>query len=175
MEHPLEYTWNLYVTRNKKKPGKDRSVKEWEDRLVKVCSIASAEEFWGVFNNLKAPSGLHGRGDYLLFKEGVMPEWEDARNEHGGAWNASVNEVAAIDQVWLDVLLHLIGFAFDEWTEHVCGVELTVRNLKYRVSLWTDTCEEAAARALGEALKPLLGSRELEFRQHNSSGVLYRV
>lgn len=175
MSHPLECTWSLYVTRNKRRPGPEASVKDWEDRLAKIGDFNSIEEFWGVYNNLRTPTELNGRGDYFLFKQGIHPEWEDPRNSEGGAWSYSTSFPEAVNDMWLNTLLALIGYQFAEDMERVCGVEMSVRTKKYRLSLWTDSTEEPRALGVGRQLRELLGNFPLEFKKHDSEQVLFRI
>ena len=175
MKHELEYIWELFVTRNKRKPGPETTVKDWEDRLKCVHSFRFAEEFWRVYNNLKPPTQLYGRGDFFLFKEGILPEWEHPKNAQGGSWNFASNFPERVDGIWLNTLLSLIGCQYGELMGHICGVEMTVRNKKYRISLWVDTCEEEVIRQIGNFMKRFAGSVKLEFRKHWSSDNLYEV
>lgn len=85
MGHELEYPWDFYVTRNKTKTKEKITLKAWEERLKKLSTFKSVEDFWNLYNNVKAPTDIHGRGDYFLFKEGILPEWEDKSNVCGGA------------------------------------------------------------------------------------------
>lgn len=174
MTHQLEYTWSFFVTKNKKKPGPERSLKDWENRLKLICNITSVEEFWGVYNNIKPPTEIFGRGDYFLFKERILPEWEHEKNQTGGAWHFSASSPERVNEIWLHTLLSLIGYQFEEHMAGICGVEMCIRNKKFRMSLWLDTTESSLASAVGAKLKEFVGDVPLEFRKHNSEEVLLR-
>lgn len=168
MGHELEYHWTLYVTRNKKKSSQDRSLKAWEERLKLITTFKTAEDFWHVYNNLKVPTELYGRGDYLLFREGVQPEWEDPKNAEGGSWTYRTEYPEKINEQWLHAQLALIGFSFEELMEHVCGLEMSVRSKRFRVSLWIDTTEESVALSIGNKFKEVLGTEvTMEFKKHD--------
>lgn len=50
----------------------------WETALQHVKDFAYIEDFWSLFNNLKAPS--EGKYSYYLFKKGIPPKYEDPIN-----------------------------------------------------------------------------------------------
>lgn len=54
--------------------------------LHEVFSFGTLEDFWRMFNNLYTSSEIIPNTDYLMFRKGVRPEWEDPRNKKGGKW-----------------------------------------------------------------------------------------
>lgn len=72
--------------------------------IRKVVSFDSVEEFWGLYNNVVPPSQLPGKANYYLFKDGIMPAWEDPQNKNGGKWAIQLprdKSKPVIDQMWL--------------------------------------------------------------------------
>ena len=56
------------------------------------------------------------------FQEGVKPMWEDERNRRGGRWVINLNKsqrATSLDKIWLEVMLCLIGEAFDDHSKYV--------------------------------------------------------
>ena len=56
------------------------------------------------------------------FQEGVKPMWEDERNRRGGRWVINLNKsqrAQSLDKIWLEVMLCLIGEAFDDHSKFV--------------------------------------------------------
>lgn len=79
----------------------------------------------------------------------MEPKWEDATCEHGGKWTVLVPKgpasKAALDAMWLNVLLACVGEQFTEGDE-VCGVVVSVRAKQDKVALWTRTAANEAAQ-----------------------------
>ena len=94
----------------KKRPRKDY-------KLEKVFTFGTIEDFWGMYNNTINIKSIIPNTDYLLFKEGVKPEWEDPANEKGGKWVVTVpiedDMEEEVEHAWEYILLGLIGGQFD--------------------------------------------------------------
>lgn len=79
----------------------------WMEDIKEVVHITSVEEFWGVYNNIVGPSVLGQRADYYLFKNGIIPAWEDPANKHGGKWSVQMPREKTrpkIDEMWLNMV-----------------------------------------------------------------------
>ena len=65
------------------------------------------EEFWAIQQHIQIPSKLPLKNDYMMFKQGVRPEWEDEGNIGGGMWKMVIpNKLRAeqLDKMWLETL-----------------------------------------------------------------------
>lgn len=133
-KHPLQNSWTMwYDSPNTYKAGAD-----WKSAVKKIVSFSSVEDFWCLFNNLVKPSGLPIKGNYHLFKEGIMPAWEDPINKAGGKWVIEFERRQSdiLDQVWLYTSLALIGEQFDDM-EDISGAVISCRKQRNRLALWT--------------------------------------
>lgn len=155
-KHPLENIWTWWYLKNEKS-------KVWTDNLSEVYSFSTAEDFWSVFNHLKAPSELKLGNDYYLFKKGIVPMWEDPANRSGGKWLLCLEKknsvVSKLDEYWLELLLLMIGENFEEHNEEVCGLTVNVRQRMDKISLWTaNACESKrdSIMAIGQIIKTQL-------------------
>ncbi|XP_039952467.1 eukaryotic translation initiation factor 4E1-like [Bactrocera tryoni] len=130
-KHPLQNTWTLWYLEN------DRS-KSWEDMQNEITSFDTVEDFWSLYNHIKPPSDIKLGSDYSLFKKGIRPMWEDAGNKQVGRWVITLNKTskADLDNLWLDVLLCLIGEAFEN-SDVVCGAVVNIRGKNNKISIWT--------------------------------------
>jgi translation initiation factor 4E len=63
---------------------------QWEANLKEIIQFESIEDFWGVVAHAKSPLDLPYGSNYHLFRTGVKPAWEDAKNTGGGKWTLNV-------------------------------------------------------------------------------------
>ncbi|TXT08461.1 uncharacterized protein COLE_05385 [Cutaneotrichosporon oleaginosum] len=157
LKHPLYAPWTLYFDspQSKLTPKTEQtSIPNasahggWLDNMRRVITFDSVEEFWGLYNNIVPPSQLPGKTNYYLFKDGIIPAWEDAQNKNGGKWAIQVphdKTKSQIDQMWLYTMLAAIGETFEsgldgsapERSDLVTGVIMSCRPGFYRIALWT--------------------------------------
>ncbi|KAM8709760.1 hypothetical protein ACLKA7_016547 [Drosophila subpalustris] len=150
-KHPLQNTWTLWYLEN------DRT-KSWEDMQNEITSFDTVEDFWSLYNHIKPPSEIKLGSDYSLFKKGIRPMWEDAANKQGGRWVITLNKSSKndLDNLWLDVLLCLIGEAFDH-SDQICGAVVNIRGKSNKISIWTaNGNNEEAALEIGHKLRDAL-------------------
>jgi len=105
MDRPLNSTWDVYYLRNDVGAN-------WDDRLVKVASFGTILEFWAVYLYLKLPNQLAAGCDYMIFRDGIKPEWTDPNNQNGGRWLIEIDRKQRNEQLndkWLETLLAVIG------------------------------------------------------------------
>ncbi|KAI0067719.1 eukaryotic translation initiation factor 4E class I [Artomyces pyxidatus] len=122
----------------------------WMEDIKRVISFDSVEEFWGLYNNIVPPSQLPQKANYYLFKEGIIPAWEDEANKLGGKWSIQLpkdKNRSNVDKMWLYTMLAAIGETFDPFLTDpdappgspslVTGVIVSTRPQFYRLSIWT--------------------------------------
>ncbi|KAK2461868.1 hypothetical protein APHAL10511_006331 [Amanita phalloides] len=123
----------------------------WMEDIKRVISFDSVEEFWGLYNNIVPPSSLPQKANYYLFKEGIIPAWEDEANKNGGKWSIQLpkdKNRSNIDRMWLYTMLAAIGETFDPSPPGgdgndplsqsvITGVIVSTRPQFYRLSIWT--------------------------------------
>ncbi|XP_015754120.1 PREDICTED: eukaryotic translation initiation factor 4E-1A-like [Acropora digitifera] len=61
VKHPLQNKWALWFYKTDK-------AKSWKANLRLVTSFDTVEDFWAVYNHIKAASRLQSGCDYSLFK-----------------------------------------------------------------------------------------------------------
>ncbi|XP_070544523.1 eukaryotic translation initiation factor 4E-1A-like [Ptychodera flava] len=153
IKHPLQNTWALWFFKN------DKS-KSWAANLRLITKFDTVEDFWALYNHIQAASGLQSGCDYSLFKDGIEPMWEDDRNKNGGRWLVNLNKTQRhrdLDRFWLETLLCLVGEAFDDDSDHVCGAVINIRNKGDKIAIWTgDASEAEATTRIGRKFKERL-------------------
>ncbi|GAA5953111.1 hypothetical protein JCM3765_007414 [Sporobolomyces pararoseus] len=157
VKHPLYSPWTLWFD----SASKQDKAKSWEEALSKVISFQSVEEFWGLYNNIIAPSHLSPNSNYYLFKQGIKPAWEDEANEKGGKWSVQLPRgkyAGEIDTYWLYTMLAAIGETFETpysdpstsnstspaplpptFSNEITGVIVSARKAFFRINIWTRT------------------------------------
>lgn len=150
IKHPLQNKWTLWYLES------DRS-KSWEELQNEITSFDTVEDFWSLYNHIKLPSEIKIGSDYSLFKKGIRPMWEDEANKKGGRWVITlVRRRNDLDNLWLDVLLCLIGESF-EHSDQICGAVVNIRTKADKISIWTaDGQNQEAAMEIGRKLKESL-------------------
>lgn len=129
----------------------------WMEDIKRVITFDSVEEFWGLYNNVVPPSQLPQKANYYLFKEGIIPAWEDEANKNGGKWSIQLprdKNRAVVDKMWLYTMLAAIGETFDPLLTNaegeespqslITGVIVSTRPQFYRISIWTRTAPTLA-------------------------------
>merc|ERR1712212_862308 len=132
IKHPLQNSWTLWFFRN------DRS-RDWSDNQRPIITFNTVEDFWALYNHIELASKLSAGCDYSLFKEGVKPMWEDEKNRTGGRWLINLNKsqrATSLDKIWLEVMLCLIGEAFDDHSKYVNGAVVSVRTKGDKMGMW---------------------------------------
>ncbi|XP_024123353.1 eukaryotic translation initiation factor 4eb [Oryzias melastigma] len=172
IKHPLQNRWSLWFFKN------DKS-KTWQANLRLISKFDTVEDFWALYNHIQLSSNLMSGCDYSLFKDGIEPMWEDERNKRGGRWLVTLNKQQRrldLDRFWLETtklnhimtallllsippqLLCLVGEAFDDYSDDVCGAVVNVRNKGDKIAVWTANYENReAVTHIGRVYKERLG------------------
>ncbi|XP_014605273.1 PREDICTED: eukaryotic translation initiation factor 4E-1A-like isoform X1 [Polistes canadensis] len=153
IKHPLQHTWTLWYY----EPDKSKS---WEESQREITSFDTAEDFWSLYNHIKHASELRQGCDYSMFKQGIRPMWEDDANKLGGRWLINLEKkqrAMDLDHFWLEILLCMIGEAFNEYSDDVCGAVVNVRIKGDKIGVWTanSNCEDSVME-IGRKLKERL-------------------
>ena len=131
---------------------RDRSQKEtdaqgYQNAVQKIGSFDSVEGFFGIYDHLVKPHSLTSEThvtDYHLFREGISPTWEDAKNRNGGKWIVRLRKVEGLASLyWEDLIMALVGEQFGDVGCQVCGVVVSVRQHEDILSVWTQDSKDA--------------------------------
>ncbi|KAJ1528714.1 hypothetical protein ONE63_007107 [Megalurothrips usitatus] len=171
IKHPLHSNWTLwYFEKN--------NSKSWEDNQREITSFNTVEDFWSLYNHIKLPSELRVGCDYSLFKKGIMPMWEDQANRAGGRWLINLDRKQRetdLDRFWLEILLCMVGEAFDEHSDDICGAVVNVRGKVDKIAVWTaDGQTSNTVLAIGRKLKERLNlgnQSSLGYQMHKDTMV----
>jgi translation initiation factor 4E len=133
-EFPLEHSWTLYYDSRataraaqlaaaaKSKaaaqstsavhpsPSGHGSNETYEAGLSTIGTFTTVQSFCRLYNWTKRPSRMGQNENLHLFKDGIMPMWEDAKNQNGGKWvlQVDVGKREEIDRFWTWLCLALV-------------------------------------------------------------------
>ena len=94
-------------------PTKTSGTKSPEERLYPLLEdISDIRTFYQVYNNYPWDR-IRLRDSVHLFKQGVQPFWEDAKNVHGGCWTFRVPKAQA-REFWHQLAIVALGNEFGE-------------------------------------------------------------
>merc|ERR1712025_1106224 len=155
MKHPLANKWVFWWFRN------DKS-KKWEQNLEKIATVDTIEDFWQVHNYIEPASKLNQGCDYMVFKKGNQPDWEDFQNMAGGRWMANIDKNNdAVDNYWLEIIFILIGEHAGEHADMVNGAVINIRAKTHKLAMWLkDANNMNAVMQIGRLVKSRLNLRE---------------
>lgn len=84
--------------------------------------------------------------------------------------SASKAKSALIDEIWLDVLLFLIGENHEN-ADSMCGVVLNTRNYGMKIAVWTSTPDRMKAAEIGQSIKSSLSThlQHIQYEPHTDT------
>lgn len=187
-EHKLNSSWTLWEVRDP--PGAGKNV-NYQDQLVKLGDCTTVEEFWGYFNNIPKPSELfYSNGQkrgfrdnrkvvgFCIFKTGIKPEWEDAKNRIGGEFFFRKGmDLVNLDLLYEHLTLGCIGETIDP-ENTITGIRVVDKSVikrnqaVYRLELWFSSSDQAEMDTIKtrmmEALeKSNVSVPSFEYRAHH--------
>lgn len=149
----LQHTWSLFYKSN----IKNKDNQDWQKNQQLIHQFDSVEEFWRLFNNIRAPKDLPD-GELSLCHRDTVLAWEHPRFAAGGRWMVRVPDgylremdMPRLDAFWQYLALGAIG----EQLGGACGVSVSVRRSYSKVSIWMDSslCANVeSVRTVGRAI-----------------------
>jgi len=142
LRHPLKHSWTLWYF------NINGGNANWDENLTKLVDVNTVEDFWAVYHHMEYASRLESGCDYALFKTGIRPMWEDQSNKEGGRWLLTLERtqrLRCLDQIWLEIMLFLIGADHNESSTEECinGAVVNIRNKADKVSLWLSISDKS--------------------------------
>lgn len=181
-EHPLRYRW--IVWQQLMASGK---AAQYSEATRQVASCGTVEDFWGVWGRLPQPSELLGKAmvndqaadgfqtvdALMLFRDGIMPQWEDEANAEGGHFQLQLRPALGggqIDEYWNNIVLGVVG-ATIEPPDMITGLRLVDKlsagrgTGHLRIEVWfNDLRDTRAVQALQLSVERCLATKTLEGR-----------
>lgn len=160
--YPLNNKWSLYIHTKSDKETYDTST-------IKICEFGDITKYWEIMNNFPMPSKLfnnginrpvmncvHGKKEITsisVFKENILPKWEDPVNKFGAEISKrkfkKKDILEEIDEDFIKIISASIGLYFDPSVTGIRVVDSSAlkRNeygniefkVLYRIELWFDS------------------------------------
>lgn len=146
--HLTAYVWNLFQYTNNVK-------NDWNQNLRKICAIKAAEEFFYVQRYTLAPSKTAIGIDYLIFKEGIDPEWTHPANAPGGVieyYFYDNDRQTPLDNCWDEIQLMIIGNQSD-FCDEINGCIVNKRWKRDSIRIWINNTKIETIEAIHSYLK----------------------
>lgn len=170
----LENRFAFFFMRREKSGESGKDSQGYASSINKIGSFDSVEGFFGIYDHLVKVSDLDTANcvtDYHLFREGITPTWEDAKNKRGGKWIVRLRKVEGLSALYFEeLLLALIGEQFGNVGIHVCGVVASCRTNEDIISVWNADAEDKdATNKIRDCIKEVLDLPNfvtLEYKRH---------
>ncbi|CAB9510443.1 factor isoform 4E-2 [Seminavis robusta] len=173
---PLHCRWTLWYDNPRFAPAGTL----WKDNLKRCGSFDSVEAFWRCFNNMKPPSQLSLNSNYHIFREGILPTWEDPTNIDGGKFvytmQKKISKTGVCDESWMFTVLAAIGETMDLDGDQVVGAVVSIRKSQDRIALWIKSSDKHICRNIGLRWKKALDIHKvnLKFQVHRDAATTGR-
>ena len=115
--HKLNDTWVLWEHQKNNDNNYDQNTK-------KLGSFNTLQDFWRYYNNYPVPSSIFSDGvdkpliqdpdrevaSISLFKQGILPKWEDPKNTDGGEIAVrKFKNIQELDELWESISMLCVG------------------------------------------------------------------
>mmetsp|Transcript_11899 Transcript_11899/g.18255 ORF Transcript_11899/g.18255 Transcript_11899/m.18255 type:complete len:205 (-) Transcript_11899:195-809(-) len=148
---------------------------DWKDNLKNCGSFNSIPAFWRIYNNLKPASSLSQNSNYHIFREGIIPMWEDPANKKGGKFVLTIpkkdSKAGRCDEWWLYTVLAIVGETIDLNGDQVCGAVVSIRKTQDRIALWLKSSDKVLCSEIGARWKKALELQKtpLKYQLHDDA------
>lgn len=173
---PLHSRWTLWFD-NPRFAAPDTL---WKDNLTNCGTFDNVESFWRIYNNVKPPSQLSLQSNYHVFREGILPTWEDPVNLEGGKFvytmQKKISKTGVCDESWMFTVLAVIGETLDLDGDQVVGAVVSIRKSQDRIALWIKSSDKHICRNIGLRWKKALDIHKvnLKYQVHRDAAATGR-
>ncbi|KAI3382660.1 hypothetical protein SNEBB_007262 [Seison nebaliae] len=144
---------------------KQEKGKQWRNCLNEKCSFVDFKVYQETTKTMETIDKLPVGCDYMLFRTGIEPMWEDERNQNGGRWLFQFDrliyakEPEKINKMWKDTILHMMrdGFCACDDLNGINGAVVQSRNKSIKLALWMGNAKiNLATAAIGQQWPSML-------------------
>jgi len=169
VRHPLPHSWTFWYSAG----NKDLT---WEQNQIRVCTVATVEDFWFMMNQVQPPSNIPAGYTYSVFRGDIFPDWDHKNNKDGGRWMKSFSKSQRqkmLDIRWMEVLVLLMGDHVGQLgSKLITGAEVCVRKNGDRLELWVADIDMVGIVEVGRLMKERLRlepKENIQFSMHKEN------
>lgn len=176
--HQLQNKWILWEHQN--------TNLSYDQNTSKLGEFNTIEHFWNHYNNYPPPSKIfynNGSKPKLiyptreisslsLFKEGILPKWEDSQNKDGGDFAIRKFEnLDELDRLWEELSVLCIGEQLDQMVNGIRVVDSSIPNKKilYRIEIWFNDKNHKDELETNIKTKLNIPNKELFYKEHSTA------
>ena len=101
--------------------------------INRLAAFNSIEEFWSIYNYLVRPNQLPTASELSIFKEYILPLWEDPNNSKGGKIFIKLKKEYGA-RCFENLVIGFIAGEFQ--SQEISGVNVAVKNHEHVLSVW---------------------------------------
>ncbi|MES1918434.1 hypothetical protein MHBO_000404 [Bonamia ostreae] len=126
----LKCNWRLFYTKTK---AQRQNLNQFISHLEKIADIETVEDLYKHYIHLKRPSELVSKDNYMFFRDGLIPAWENFPN--GGCWIIKVSKNnGLIDRIWEEIIF---AAACEKFLDlDMIGIMVSIRGREDKISIW---------------------------------------
>jgi translation initiation factor 4E len=158
--------WTLWFE-NKSNKERNRSLNKTDylNHINKAGTFDTITGFWDCWNEVQVSCAVDGDCNYLLFKQGIKPVWEDPKNIKGGKCFVVIPNSSHEEKTkqWISLLLTLL-IGEDE----INGAVLSSRSWGNMFAVWTRTSDKKVVDVICKKMHDLFGDVQVKFQRHQA-------
>jgi translation initiation factor 4E len=102
-----------------------------------IFTIETMADFWNFHNNINCIGGITNL-HYCLFRDGIVPNYEDRRNRYGGSWSVLIPTDHAYE-VWEDIAIRLVGETLTSNPIAINGITINMKSEMCTFRIWNSS------------------------------------
>ena len=137
-------------------PGKTLDKKEYENQVKKIAEFDTIEDFWCIFQHLRKPDSCKPGIEFQMFKNPIMPMWEDENNKNGGKISIKLRKDYTTI-IWEEMIFALIsGVLPKEIKDELNGIVVSSRKEFNVLQIWFKNYSLNIIAEIEQCIKDLL-------------------
>ena len=149
-------------------PGKTLDKKEYENQVKKIAEFDTIEDFWSIFQHLRKPDSCRPGIEFQMFKNPIMPMWEDEYNKNGGKFSIKLRKDYTTI-IWEEMIFALIGGVLPkEVKDELNGIVVSSRKEFNVLQIWFRNYNSNITANIEQCIRDLLqipNEVDLEIKQ----------
>jgi hypothetical protein len=110
----------------------------WDNPSFKqITTFSSVEDFCKIYKSLSTDN-YWLKGMFFIFREDIMPRWEDAKNFKGGCFSYKIPTPEADDK-WFDLCAKVLGETLSSkecYNNNINGISITPKKNANIIRIW---------------------------------------